>query len=82
MFRVLIVFLSFNIIVNAFSGFGGGGESMMNDICQTMALSMFAYELTKVPDKDISFPRSAPLLLQPAESSLGMDSTECVGKSL
>jgi len=80
MFRVLIVFLSFNIIVNAFSGSGGGGESMMNDICQTMALSMFAYELPKVPDKDISFPRSAPLLLQPAESSLGMDSTECVGK--
>jgi len=79
-FRVLIVFLSFNIIVTAFSGSGGRSESMMNDIFQTMALSMFAYELPKIPEKGISFPRSAPLLLGAAERSLRMDSTICVGK--
>ena len=80
MFRVLIVFLALNIIVTAFSGSGGGSESMLNDICQTMALSMFAYELPKIPDKSISFPRSTPLLLQASERSLKMDSTICAGK--
>jgi len=75
MFRVLIVFLSFNIIVYAFSGSGGGSESMMNDICQTMVPAKIVYELPKIPDKGVIFARSAPFLLQAAERSLRMDFT-------
>jgi len=84
MFRVIMIFLnvllSFNIIVTAFSGNAGGTASMMSEIYQTMALSTSIYEMVKIPDKELGFPKPAQLLLKSAESSLGMDSTICVGK--